>query len=159
MMTCPSGCDWDCTEPCHEVHEVPQKWRHSPGACPGTKRYWGWGEEFDNFTDNVRERLKNNPDELIGVAASNVLHGMRPDLAHRVAGTRLDPFYVDTRVPMFLQWLERTMELDAIIAEVQADPRFEGTDDTPWGSANLTSCGGQCCGGRPIGTRLDVADD
>lgn len=35
----------------------------------------------------------------------NLLHEVRPELANRIRGTEIDPFYIDERVPMFISYI------------------------------------------------------
>lgn len=48
-----------------------------------------------------------------GQAAFNVLGLVRPDLAERVRGTELDPFYRDDRLDAFFVWLEEVVGGDS----------------------------------------------
>lgn len=152
---CPTSCDWDCDTACHEGHQVPAKRRHDPSTCPGTLRVLAWENEYEAFIDAVTARVRDRPSERKGQAAFNTLNEVRPDLAKRVRSSRIDPFYDDARLSSFLAWLRNTTVLDAILAEIPDPP---DDNDEPAFSANLTSCGGKCCGFRPIGTRLDVED-
>lgn len=133
-MTCPTPCDLDCIADCHEWHEVVQKRSHNVYECPSVNKV------FEEFVENVQARRRNNPDEREGQAAYTVLHSLRQDLAERVDGSRLDPFYSDDRLPAFLGWLRRWLEIDAIIAQINSDPRFDlPEDDEPAFKANLPS--------------------
>jgi len=38
LQRCPTSCDDDCEQPCHEVHQVRYKWTHNPDHCPGVAR-------------------------------------------------------------------------------------------------------------------------
>lgn len=51
-----------------------------------------------------------------GQRAYNQLREKRPDLATRILGTELDPFYIDSRLPAFREWL-----VDELIAESSDD--------------------------------------
>lgn len=46
-------------------------------------------------------------DERKGQAFFNQLAEVRPDLAERVRGTVLDPFYQETRLPEFLSFVAK----------------------------------------------------
>lgn len=35
----------------------------------------------------------------------NLLHRLRPDLADKIRGTEIDPFYLDERIPTYLTWI------------------------------------------------------
>lgn len=41
---CPTPCDVDCGEECHEAHAVPWKRGHHPDDCPAyrARGWWGW---------------------------------------------------------------------------------------------------------------------
>lgn len=43
-MTCPTPCDPDCPEPCHEVHEVKWKRTHDPATCHIERGWWVLGD-------------------------------------------------------------------------------------------------------------------
>jgi hypothetical protein len=49
-------------------------------------------------------------EERFGQACFNVLAEVKPDLAERVRGTKIDPFYIDERFPEFEQFLTQNLE-------------------------------------------------
>lgn len=61
------------------------------------------------FTDYCRTViLSRNKDERTGQTCFNVLHAVRPDLAEQVRNrVLLDPFYDDSRVPVFLDFVQQ----------------------------------------------------
>ena len=48
-----------------------------------------------------------NPDLRHGQSLFNALHDLRPDLANKVRGTALDPFYGDHVIPEFLSRVDK----------------------------------------------------
>lgn len=53
----------------------------------------------------VFEMTVHRPHIRRGQAMFIVLHQHRPDLADKVTGTDVDPFYLDHRTEAFLMWL------------------------------------------------------
>ncbi len=92
--------------------------------------------EYQAYLAAIRTASREHPDWRYGQAAFNTLLGFRRDLADRVDGSRMDPFYDDNLMPAFLGWLRRALQLDAIIASLPDPPP---DDDEPAFSANLRS--------------------
>lgn len=67
------------------------------------------------FTDVLRA-TNEHPTWRLGQTYFNVLHQKRPDLADKIRGTYLDPFYSNGAIPAFLKWL-----VDALAAEDTED--------------------------------------
>lgn len=67
-------------------------------------------EKLDSRTINIeklKEKVANRPKEWReGQAYFNYLEEMDGELANIVRGTGNDPFYVDSKIPRFLKWLE-----------------------------------------------------
>ena len=71
------------------------------------------GRTLAEFWLAVVHTLIDAEDWRFGQAAFNVLAEWRPDLAERVRGTMLDPFYSsrgDTRLKTFLRFLEQNWD-------------------------------------------------
>ena len=58
----------------------------------------------DNAKREKKDRLR------LGQIHYNVLFAMKPDLALGLAGTEADPFYQDSRLNKFFDWLESNWE-------------------------------------------------
>jgi hypothetical protein len=43
---CPTRCDPDCTDPCHEAHAIPRKRDHDPADCPSSAPDAGLREQY-----------------------------------------------------------------------------------------------------------------
>lgn len=93
--------------------------------------------EYERFTEALATASREHPQWRYGQAVFNTLLGFRRDLADRLDGSRLDPFYDDRLVGACLGWVERGMELDAILAEIP--PHFDDPGDHQWESFNLPS--------------------
>ena len=63
-------------------------------------------ETFIRFKLKILDTLAEYPQLRPGQAAYTALAGVRPDLADRVIGTALDPFYIDNRLGAFLDFVE-----------------------------------------------------
>ena len=71
------------------------------------------GGETPSFEDYNRERsvyAAENPTYREGQVAFNVLQDMRSDLTIHAYGNYFDPYYVDTLLPEFLEWVEANWE-------------------------------------------------
>ena len=61
---------------------------------------------FQEYMQRVDEYVSDYPDWRFGQALYNVLGLVRPDLAHELTGSPLDPFYKNpTEVMPFFSWL------------------------------------------------------
>lgn len=65
--------------------------------------------EFDRLIDLWFQRRQESLCLRFGQALFDALTEIKPDLAERVRGTSIDPFYDDRRIQDFLQWI-RTEE-------------------------------------------------
>ena len=66
--------------------------------------------EADYFIDDLVYRSVRVQSRSAGVLRPgqclfNTLCGLRRDLAHKVAGTNVDPFHADDRIPECLAWI------------------------------------------------------
>ena len=59
-----------------------------------------------DYWARVTERQADYPEWREGQTAFNVLHEMRPELANKIRGGTIDPFYRDDKLPYFVEWLE-----------------------------------------------------
>jgi hypothetical protein len=57
------------------------------------------------FCENVVHALIENDDWRNGQGAYNVLDNMRPDLSRQILGGSIDPFYDDSRLDGFSEWV------------------------------------------------------
>lgn len=64
-------------------------------------------QELQAFYLSWAEYHKANPAQRRGQALFNHLHDVRTDLAERIRGTNLDPFYDDSRLDDTLTWLHQ----------------------------------------------------
>lgn len=55
----------------------------------------------------VAEKMRDTPRIRLGQSLFNATHELRPDLANKVRGSDLDPFYNDGRAGAFLAWLAK----------------------------------------------------
>ncbi len=62
-------------------------------------------EYCDIVAEMHNQFVKGKPHLRRGQCYYNALYTLRPDLANEICGTKLDPFYVDERIPAFLEWL------------------------------------------------------
>jgi hypothetical protein len=58
---------------------------------------------FHFYIEAVSHAIRVNPTWRIGQAYFNVLDDMEPEIARRVQGSPLDPFYNDSRITAFLE--------------------------------------------------------
>jgi hypothetical protein len=58
------------------------------------------------FNEFLSYAAQSNPEQRTGQSAFNALHSVRPDLADRVRGTIIDPFYDDEKFMDFLSFVE-----------------------------------------------------
>ena len=71
------------------------------------------GKTRPTFEDYNRERsvyAAEHPTHREGQVAFNVLQDMRSDLTIHAYGNYFDPYYVDTLLPEFLEWVEANWE-------------------------------------------------
>lgn len=61
---------------------------------------------YEEYLSRALSRRVLNPTERLGQAYFNVLYAVRPDLADRLIGDPMDPFYNDAKVPAFLEWVQ-----------------------------------------------------
>lgn len=61
--------------------------------------------DYTDFVIAGYKRFNAEPDWRLGQSFFNVLREVRPDLAERVRGTKVDPFYVDDKVTDFLNFV------------------------------------------------------
>ena len=64
------------------------------------------------FNEFVSIAFHYQPHQRRGQALFNRLVDVRPDLAHRIAGTTVDPFMSNDRITAALDWLEAHWHLD-----------------------------------------------
>lgn len=66
---------------------------------------------FEDYVVNAAEYHRKYPEQRIGQAYFNYLWGAAESdhvhLADEIAGTDIDPFYVDARLPDFLDFVEK----------------------------------------------------
>ena len=60
---------------------------------------------FTEFIQAVVQHYHANPGWRVGQAYFNVLATMRPEMAEQIRGGVLDPFYQDSRIPVFLEFV------------------------------------------------------
>lgn len=61
--------------------------------------------DYTDFVIAGYKRFNAESDWRLGQSFFNVLREVRPDLAERVRGTKVDPFYVDDKVTDFLNFV------------------------------------------------------
>lgn len=66
---------------------------------------------LDEFCNRAFQRMGNNPHLRSGQAFFNQLAEDRPELAERVRGTHLDPFYDDAKLGVFTDFIEANWEV------------------------------------------------
>ncbi|ALG06881.1 hypothetical protein [Kibdelosporangium phytohabitans] len=66
-------------------------------------------DEVSLYLDLVERVLREDPQQREGQAHMNALQRQWPDLAKQIAGTDLDPFSLDHRLPVYLAWVERQL--------------------------------------------------
>lgn len=64
----------------------------------------------NTFETFITEASWHKPSQRPGQRYMNLLMDMRPDLAKMVRANDLDPFYLDERIPMFLEYVMRHWE-------------------------------------------------
>jgi hypothetical protein len=62
-----------------------------------TKNKLSW-EEIVDLQHNARKLQTKNPELRKGQAFYNVLHSRYPNIANKITGTIIDPFYLDKRL-------------------------------------------------------------
>lgn len=60
---------------------------------------------YDEFVTEAHRARVKNPFLRQGQAASNALYLLRPDLAAKVTASDIDPFYDDSKIDRFYEWL------------------------------------------------------
>lgn len=70
--------------------------------------------ELSDLADHAPSRGQRK-----GQYASNLFHHCRPDLAILIAGTDVDPFYQDERLPAFYAWVKEHWD-DPVMTEAEA---------------------------------------
>jgi hypothetical protein len=67
---------------------------------------------YDQYLDEVKRIWSStaHPEWRMGQTYFNVLYAIRPDLANRIRGSSLDPFYFDDRIYEFLAWTSRHLD-------------------------------------------------
>lgn len=65
--------------------------------------------EYLRYLKTVNELLDQHDSWRAGQASFNVLSDFHKSLADQVRGTELDPFYDDSRLPVFYQWVYEAM--------------------------------------------------
>lgn len=55
----------------------------------------------------AQERHRDNKHERVGQNAMNTLRTYAPDAYDEVTATEADPFYNDSRIPAFYEWLTK----------------------------------------------------
>ena len=60
---------------------------------------------YENYRAAVKRAQAKHPSWRYGQALFNVLKEYEPDLAREVLAEDVDPFYVDARAGLFLDWL------------------------------------------------------
>lgn len=61
--------------------------------------------EYDKFVQ-MAENYASSTNQRRGQAMFNCLIREKPDLAETIKGGMLDPFYSDSKIPHFLNWLK-----------------------------------------------------
>lgn len=66
-------------------------------------------DTFEKFVTAVVHHMDNTPnlDWRAGQYASNMLWKVRPDIAELVRGSDYNPFYLDSRLPLFYDFVMR----------------------------------------------------
>lgn len=67
---------------------------------------------FEDYITEVAEQSREHPEWRHGQTAFNVLYRLNPELATRIRGTGMDPFYLDdiSRVTTFYLYVARNWE-------------------------------------------------
>lgn len=65
---------------------------------------------MEQYLKQVDALLVNNPNWRKGQTYFNALHLCNPILANKVRGSLLDPFYKDSNILAFLEWLTDNWE-------------------------------------------------
>ena len=63
-------------------------------------------ETFIRFKLKILDTMMTYPELRLGQAAYTTLAFLRSDLADQVVATSLDPFYLNERMPAFLDFVE-----------------------------------------------------
>lgn len=66
---------------------------------------WGSKMTFAAFLFAYSTSIRKHPHLRCGQYMCNLLYEVRPDLADRIRGTAIDPFYLDERIPDFLSYV------------------------------------------------------
>ena len=66
--------------------------------------------EFHEYLSEVMLEMDNNPQMREGQVYFNVLYKMKPELANKITGTELDPFYQDEKLGEFLSFICKNWE-------------------------------------------------
>ena len=61
---------------------------------------------YETFITTCMRMRTRNPAWRKGQTYYNVLSQVRPDLCERIRTSKLDPFYMDERIPAFLEWVK-----------------------------------------------------
>ena len=62
-------------------------------------------QSFIDYMNNVRIYHIRHDNLRYGQCMFNILHEMNVEWADEITGTELDPFYNDSHIPKFLEWL------------------------------------------------------
>ena len=62
-------------------------------------------KEFDKLLAIVDNEVRDNKYMRRGQSLYNHLHDINPELANSINNTELDPFYVQSRIPTFLEFI------------------------------------------------------
>lgn len=63
------------------------------------------GPTFTQYLIQVSKTLNEETHWRLGQTYFNVLYEMRPDIADKVRTTALDPYYSDSNIDDFLEWV------------------------------------------------------
>ena len=67
-------------------------------------------KEFVNYLCEVEIYLRKHYPIRAGQAYYNVLYDIRPDIAHKLVGKPVDPFYNNDLIPVFLHHVANLWE-------------------------------------------------
>lgn len=77
---------------------------------------------LEQYMKHYAEYSRAHPMQRAGQAAFNVLHELEPDIANEIRGdNNLDPFYRDSRLVPFTNWLVNRLDMAEYAREVE-DP-------------------------------------
>jgi len=74
------------------------------------RRYEDEKPAYTTFLHLVIEARAEHPEWRVGQTLFNILHQLAPDLAEEIRGAAIDPFYQDSRIPKFLEYIKKNWE-------------------------------------------------